>query len=184
VAQSPFGLKPVVDVMPILVTLAQYRSNARWAMAVSIVSDRTLASTGSSTTGISRTFSAFRLADLDISLLVQTLGHCWCSDCRLPESRAHARRAVRSDARIRQSGPPSISAAAPRPPLPKQRPEELRHGQRKSERDQPVSDAVLLARVVGDRPFSAARFRCAITWAYLFAFAAVTAWFDPSRSAA
>jgi hypothetical protein len=71
-----------------------------------------------------------------------------------------------------------------RPALAKQQPEDLRDGHRKGEHDQPVSDAALLARVVGDRPFCAARLTDAITWACPFAFAALNLWFDPSRSAA
>ena len=67
--------------------------------------------------------------------------------------------------------------------LAKQQTEELRDGQSKSERDQPVSDAALLARVVGYRPFSAARLTRAITWVCLVAFALANTWFDPSRSA-
>jgi hypothetical protein len=70
------------------------------------------------------------------------------------------------------------------PALAKQQPEELRDGHSKGEHDQPGSDAALLARVVGDRPFCAARLTDAITWACPFAFAAVNIWFDPSRSAA
>ena len=63
-----------------------------------------------------------------------------------------------------------------------QQPEELRDWQSKGEHDQAVSDPSLLARVVGDRPFSAPRLADAIAWTRSFTFAAVDIWLDPSRS--
>lgn len=56
---------------------------------------------------------------------------------------------------------------------PKQQPEELRDRHSNGEGDQAVSDPLLLARVVRDRPFSAPRPADAIAWARPFAFAAV-----------